>query len=323
MLELEESLKGFLRVPNLLSVSNGTVALQFAIRALGLRDEVITTPFSYVATVSSLVWEGCEPVFVDIEPETLTIDTTKIRSRITERTTGILATHVYGNPCFVEEIEAIAEECGISVIYDAAHCFGVDYKGKSILEWGNISTLSFHATKLFHTGEGGAVVTKDEDLLKEMHYLHNFGHEGPDAFHGLGINGKVSELSAAMGLSILPYVPQIIERRKAVVERYKSNLENSEIKCQKIRTGTEWNYSYLPVILPSEPDLTRSMSQLAAFDIHPRRYFYPSLNKLPYVVPQNCPIAEEVSQRIVCLPLFDTLDADTVDQICEILVGKG
>ncbi len=197
--ELEVKLKDYLGIENLLIVNNGTIALQIAIKALNLKGEIITTPFSYVATVSSIVWENCEPVFVDIDKDYLTIDETKIEAAITDKTSAILATHVYGNPCNVEAIQAIAEKHNLKVIYDAAHCFGVKYKGESILNWGDVSTLSFHATKLFHTGEGGGIVCNDEQLAHKIFYHHNFGHNGPEEFFGLGVNAKLSELNAARG----------------------------------------------------------------------------------------------------------------------------
>ena len=188
--ELERNLKDFLGVENLLMVNNGTIALQIAIKALELKGEIITTPFSYVATVSSIVWENCQPVFVDIDEDYLTIDETKIEEAITEKTSAILATHVYGNPCNVEAIQKIAERYNLKVIYDAAHCFGVKYKGESILNWGDISTLSFHATKVFHTGEGGAVICNNEELAHKIFYSHNFGHNGSEEFFGLGNQWK-------------------------------------------------------------------------------------------------------------------------------------
>ncbi|MNR17304.1 dTDP-4-amino-4,6-dideoxy-D-glucose transaminase [compost metagenome] len=202
---------------------------------MGNKGEIITTPFSYVATTAAIVWENCTPVFVDIHPEYLTIDETKIEEAITSNTTAILATHVFGNPCNVDAIEAIAKKYDLKVIYDAAHCFGVEYNGKSIFEYGDISTCSFHATKLFHTGEGGAMFANDQDLQRKIFYTHNFGHNGALAFYGLGINGKMSELQAAMGLAVLPYMKTVLEERKKVVDYYNSNLDFSKIRTLKIR----------------------------------------------------------------------------------------
>ena len=209
VLELEEKLKKYLDVSNILITSNGTIPLQIALKLLGNGGEIITTPFSYVATTAAIVWENCTPVFVDIHSEFLTIDESKIEAAITDKTTCILATHVFGNPCKVEEIERIAKKHNLKVIYDGAHAFGVTYKGKSIFEYGDISTCSFHATKLFHTGEGGAIFCKDQDLFHQIYYSHNFGHNGPLDFYGLGINGKISELQAAMGLAVFPNMEMI------------------------------------------------------------------------------------------------------------------
>ncbi len=222
--ELENKLSEYLVLEDtkMIIMNNGTIPIQIALKLLAKGGEVITTPFSYVATTAAIVWENCTPVFVDIHPEYLTIDETKIEAAITDRTTCILATHVFGNPCNIECIEEIAKKYQIKVIYDAAHCFGVTYRGKSIFESGDVSTCSFHATKLFHTGEGGALFARDTDLFHQCYYSHNFGHNGPLDFHGLGINGKISELQSAMGLSVLPYMGAIIEGRKNIVEQYDS-----------------------------------------------------------------------------------------------------
>ena len=212
--ELETKLKDYLKVENLLFVTNGTIALQLAIKALDLTGEIITTPFSYVATTSSIVWENCQPVFVDIDPARLSIDPDKIEAAITDQTSAILATHVYGIPCHVEKIDAIAKTHKLKVIYDAAHAFGVNYKGQSVLNYGDISILSSHATKIFQTVEGGAVIAKDPEIVKKAFYMRNFGHAGFDKFNGVGINGKNSEMHAAMGLCNLNYMDAIIKKRK-------------------------------------------------------------------------------------------------------------
>ncbi|HMS07870.1 MAG TPA: DegT/DnrJ/EryC1/StrS family aminotransferase, partial [Pyrinomonadaceae bacterium] len=285
------------------------------------KGEIITTPFSYVATVSSIVWEGCTPVFVDIDPEYWTIDEKLIEAAITERTSAILATHVFGNPCNVEAIEAIANKHGLKVIYDAAHCFGVRYKGESLLNRGDVSTLSFHATKLFHTGEGGAIVCRDENVAKEVFDHHNFGHNGPEEFFGLGINGKMSEINAAMGLAVLEHIDVIISRRKAVCEAYDAALGGSGLKRISLREGTEWNHSYYPVVFESEESLLKVKDEMNRQEIFPRRYFYPSLNRLPYLPELNLPVAEDISRRILCLPLSDSVRADKVSCIVEIVLN--
>jgi dTDP-4-amino-4,6-dideoxygalactose transaminase len=250
--ELELKLKEFLGLKHLLFVTNGTIALQLAIKALGLNGKIITTPFSYVATTSSIVWEGCEPVFVDIDRETCNIDPRKIEEAITSDTVAILATHVYGNPCDVEAIDKIARAKNLKVIYDGAHAFGVKVNGRSIFEYGDISTCSFHATKLFHTVEGGAIVTRDPDLLKKMAYLRNFGHDGPERFAELGINAKNSELHAAMGLVNLKYVDQIIATRKDLSNHYDHFLKTFQGVKPKIAEDIVYNYAYYPLIFNSE-----------------------------------------------------------------------
>lgn len=317
--ELEERLCRYLEVPNLLAVANGTIALQIAIKALGLKGEIITTPFSYVATVSSIVWEGCTPVFADIDPIHLTIDENKIEEAITDKTSAILATHVYGNPCNVEAIEEIASRNGLKVIYDAAHCFGVNYKGRSILEHGDVSTLSFHATKLFHTGEGGGIVTANEEIRKTIFDHHNFGHNGPEEFFGLGINGKMSELNAAMGLAMLEYIDDIIERRRSVCEAYDAALANCGVTLINLREGTEWNFSYYPVIFESEERLLKVRDEMNRKDIFPRRYFYPPLNRLPYLPYGELPVAEDASRRVLCLPLSDSFTPTDAERVSEVL----
>jgi dTDP-4-amino-4,6-dideoxygalactose transaminase len=315
VLELEEKLRMFLNVKHLYFLSNGTVALQIAIKALNLKGEIITTPFSYVATTSSIVWENCEPIFVDIEPDSLTIDPNLIEDKITENTSAILATHVYGNPCDVLAIQKIANAHNLKVIYDAAHAFGVKYRGSSILEYGDFSTLSFHATKLFHTVEGGAIVTNNPDLAHKASYLRNFGHNGQEEFFGLGINGKNSEFHAAMGLCLLPMVKDIISCRKKISEKYDELLKDLPISKPKIRDFTEYNYAYYPVLFENEKTLLRVRANLNKKGIFPRRYFYPSLSKLPYVLEQSVPISEDVSKRVLCLPLFPDLRDDQIVEI--------
>lgn len=313
--ELEEKLKSYLKVSHVIAMTNGTLPLQIAIKALELKGEIITTPFSYVATTSSIVWEGCKPVFVDIHPEYLTIDETKIEEAITPRTTAILATHVFGNPCNVEAIEKIAKRHGLKVIYDAAHCFGVKYKGRSIFEYGDISTCSFHATKLFHTGEGGAIFTRNEELHRKLFFHHNFGHKGQEEFYGLGINAKMSELQAAMGLTVFPYLEKIMKGRKKTVEFYEGFLSGTGIETIKIREETSWNYSYYPVIFKSEERLIKVREELNKEGFYPRRYFYPSLNGLHYLESRKMPVSESVSKRILCLPLFYEISSKSLIEI--------
>ena len=314
VLELEEKLKGYLSVDNIIITNNGTVPLQIALKLLGNGGEIITTPFSYVATTAAIVWENCTPVFVDIDPKHLTIDETKIEAAITPKTTAILATHVFGNPCHLEAIDAIAKKHNLKVIYDAAHTFGVTYKGQSVFDFGDVSTCSFHATKLFHTGEGGAMFCRDVDLFHKLYYSHNFGHNGPLAFHGLGVNGKISELQAAMGLAVFPHLDEIISTRKSAVDFYDYHL-NGSLQRMTIREGVTWNYSYYPVIFDSEATLLAVMDALKKEDIFPRRYFYPSLNTIDYTAGQSMPVSEGVAARILCLPLYANMDVADLQRI--------
>lgn len=305
--ELEAKLIDYLGVSNIIATTNGTLPLQIAIKTLQLKGEIITTPFSYVATTSSIVWEGCAPVFVDINPEYLTIDESKIEAAITSKTSAILATHVFGNPCNIELIEVIAKKHNLKVIYDAAHCFGVTYKGQSIFNFGDVSTCSFHATKLFHTGEGGAVFTNDLELHNNLFRHHNFGHDGHEVFKSIGINAKMSEPQAAMGLSVLPYIETILKQRKSIIDRYNLTFKDTSIKTLRIFDKTQWNYSYYPIIFEDESLLLKAIELLNGNQIYPRRYFYPALNTLNYVDYQSCPIAEQIASRVLCLPLYPDL----------------
>jgi dTDP-4-amino-4,6-dideoxygalactose transaminase len=321
VIELEEKLKEYLSISNIIIMNNGTIPIQIALKILGNNAEIITTPFSYVATTAAIVWENCKPVFVDIHPDYLTIDETKIEAAISPRTKAILATHVFGNPCHVEAIKAIAKKHNLYVIYDAAHAFGVTYQGKSIFEFGDLSTCSFHATKLFHTGEGGALFCNDNSLTNKLFYSHNFGHNGPHDFHGLGINGKISELQAAMGLAVFPHMAEIIYGRKKVVDYYNKHLDFSKLSTIKIRENTKWNYSYYPILFETETKLLQVQKALNEQHVFPRRYFYPSLNKVNYVDNIEMPISESVASRILCLPLSYFIDEKDLIKIC-ILINK-
>jgi dTDP-4-amino-4,6-dideoxygalactose transaminase len=317
--ELEIQLKQYLELDHLLYVSNGTIALQIAIKALDLRGEIITTPFSYVATTSSIVWEGCKPVFVDIDQATLNIDANKIEKAITSETTAIIATHVFGNPCEIERIESIAQKHNLKVIYDAAHAFGTKYRGKSIFAFGDISTSSFHATKLFHTIEGGMVSTNCPNLLQKMSYMRNFGHDGPDKFNGVGINGKNSEFHAAMGLCNLPEMKGILNKRKEQHMYYCELLSELKIKLQVHLNNSEVNFAYYPVIFENEKVLLAVKEVLEKYEIYPRRYFYPSLSKLNYVDSNTTPISDEIAASILCLPLYHDLSKEEQNMIAKII----
>jgi dTDP-4-amino-4,6-dideoxygalactose transaminase len=322
-LELEKQLKDYLGVKHLFFVSNGTIALQIAIKALDLKGEIITTPFSYVATTSSIVWENCTPKFVDIEPHSFTIDADAIEEAISENTSAILATHVFGIPCNVKKIKEIAAKHNLKVIYDAAHSFGVNYEGSSVFNYGDISTASFHATKLFHTVEGGAIVTNDDDLAHKISYMKSFGHKGQESFWGVGINGKNSEVHAAMGLCLLPKMTEIIEERKRLTEYFDKLLAPLMPKIYRplIPSQTVYNYAYYPVVFESEEKLLQVRDSLNASFIYPRRYFYPSLNTLNYITDQQAPVSENISSRILCLPLFNGLMEREVEQITNIITS--
>lgn len=317
--EFQKNAEEHLNVQNFHFVTNGTIALQIALRALNITGgEIITTPFSYVATTSAILWERCKPVYVDIDEETLNIDPTKIESAITKNTKAILAVHVFGNPCDVHEIQRIADKHKLKVIYDAAHAFGVTYKGESIFNYGDVSTCSFHSTKLFHTIEGGGVFVKDNNVSDKVELIKRFGHHG-DEHKMLGINAKASEFQAAMGLCNLNYIDNIIRERKRRSEIYDSQL-NPNFRSQKMSTDSEYNYIYYPLIFESEDELVKSEQTLNNIDVHPRRYFYPSLNTLSYLeVAQSCPVSEDISKRVLCLPLYDTLEEEMISKICRVI----
>jgi dTDP-4-amino-4,6-dideoxygalactose transaminase len=318
--ELEKKLQLYLHSNHLLFLTNGTSALQIAIKAMRLEGEIITTPFSYVATTSSIVWEGCIPVFVDIHPDTFNIDPARIESAISNKTTAILATHVFGNACDIEGIEKIAKKFGLRVIYDGAHAFGVTYKNKTIFNYGDVATTSFHATKLFHTVEGGAVFTENKNLYHTMEYMRNFGHKGYEKFSGLGINAKNSEFHAAMGLCNLNYANDILDKRKKLFLYYDVVLDKMEIEKQVIDKNCGYNYAYYPVLFESEKIVNKQVRQLNKAGVFPRRYFYPSLNTLPYLKRQRFQISESVSKRILCLPLSYDLTKREIDKIAKVLL---
>ncbi|MEO8414440.1 MAG: DegT/DnrJ/EryC1/StrS family aminotransferase [Ginsengibacter sp.] len=317
--ELEMRLKEFLGTYNLLFTANGTVPLQMALKVLNITKEVITTPFSYVATTNVILWEGCKPVFVDIDSETLCIDADKIEEAITPHTQAILATHVYGIPCDVEKIKRIAEKHNLKVIYDGAHAFGCEYKGKSLLSYGDISTCSFHATKIFHTVEGGCIITNNDDTAKKLYLYRQFGHINDDYF-SMGINGKNSEFHAAMGLAVLPQVHTIIGARKKISAQYDSGLPGF-ISMLTLSKELKHNYSYYPVFFESEEALLIVVERLREKGISGRRYFFPSLNTLSFVDYKSCPVSEEKSRRVLCLPLYFDLSKPQVQTIIDCITN--
>jgi dTDP-4-amino-4,6-dideoxygalactose transaminase len=318
---LEAQLKSHLDIRDLLYVSNGTIALQLAIKALELSGEIITTPYSYCATTTSILWENCRPVFADINPTDLNINAELIESKITDKTSAILATHVYGNPCDVDGIAALGKKYNIPVIYDAAHAFNVKLKGKSLLSYGDVATCSFHATKVFHTTEGGAIVVNgNKALFEKLWYYRSFGHVN-DAYESMGINAKNSEFHAAMGLANLPHLEAIIADRKKISERYDSQLSFEKLhRPTSLEKDFEYNYAYYPIVLPDESLTEKVIAALKAQDIFPRRYFYPSLNTLVYAGSHDqCPVSESVSLRVLSLPLYKDLALIDVDRICQII----
>lgn len=317
--ELEKRLKEYLGVKNIVLVSNGTLALQIAYRALGLKGDVLTTPFSFAATVSSQVWEGLNPIFVDIDEDTLNMDWIKIEEQITQKTSAIVPVHVFGNPCNVVEIDKIGKRHNLKVIYDAAHAFGIKYNEQSVLNYGDISILSFHATKVFHTIEGGALITNDDSLYEKIKLLINFGINSPDSIVELGINAKMNEFQAAMGLCVLDDFEEIMNKRHSVYDYYITNIPK-ELKVQSHCTSSTRNYGYFPVIFDNEARLIKVKNGLAKEAIYPRRYFYPSLDTLPYIKStQSLPISNSISRRILCLPIYPFLETEELDKIIDIL----
>jgi len=317
--KLEKKLAEYLGVKNIVLVANGTVALEIAYRTLGIKDYAITTPFSFVATTSSLVTNNIKPIFCDIDSETLNIDADKLESVITPNTSAIVPVHVFGNTCDVEKINTISKKHNLKVIYDAAHAFGVQYKGKSILNYGDISTLSFHATKLFHTIEGGALIINDDSLVKEARYLINFGIENPESIPHLGTNAKMNEFEAAMGLCMLDDIERILDKRKLIYQRYNDELKTL-VTLQNLNPDASFNYSYFPIILKSKNDMRALQKALNEKEIFPRRYFYPSLDTLNYIEPkQYMPISRDASNRILCLPIYPDLSYEDQNHIIRIV----
>lgn len=318
--ELESKLKNFLSVDYFHFVTNGTLALQLALRALDITEgEIITTPFSYVATTSSILWERCTPVFVDINPETFCIDVQKIESAITPKTKAIMAVHVFGYPCDVEALQNIATRYGLKIIYDGAHAFGCTYKGKSLLNYGDISTCSFHATKVFHTIEGGCIIANTENLHRHLALIRSFGHIGDEHFE-LGINAKGSEFQAIMGLCNLDDFSKIQGSRKHTAHIYDTALPLDKIQRPIAPKDFEYNYSYYPIVLPTAEKCSDIIAALNQNNIFPRRYFYPSLNTLPYIENANpCPISESLASRIICLPYYTGIEDETIRHISKII----
>ncbi len=318
--EFEELIKNYLNVPHFQFITNGTLALQLAISSLGIqKGEIITSPFSYVASVSSILWQNCTPVFVDIEPHNFTIDPQKIEKAITKNTKAILPVHVFGYACDIEAIENIAKKHKLPVIYDGAHAFGATFKGKSLLNYGDLTITSFHATKLFHTAEGGACIIQDPEIAYKYDLQKRYGHNN-DEHLCLGINAKPTELQAAMGLTNFPYIEAIIERRKTLSKLYDSLLCEA-LQRPRQQEGLNYNYAYYPLVFPTEKARENAFAKLAKAEIFPRRYFFPSLNTLPYLKETSpCPLSEDIANRIACLPLYADLHEEKAELIAQIVM---
>jgi len=317
--KLEKDLAIFFNVPYLVLVTNGTIALQIAIKALELKNEIITTPYSYIATTSSIIWENCIPRFVDVQDSTLNIDPTKIVEKINSKTTAILATNVYGYPCDFDQIKLIAENHNLKVIYDNAHGFASKYNEVDTMNFGDISTISFHATKLFHSVEGGAIACQTKEIYDKLILLRNFGHTSPTSFGGLGLNAKMNELCAAMGSINLSLIESILLKRREQWDLY-SQLIKNEVFCslRYNNKNIDFNKAYFPIFFKDEKILLKVLSHLEKNEISLRRYFYPSLNLIEYVNSKDkCPISEDISKRVLCLPLYDSLSIEEQKLVIE------
>ena len=328
--QFEQALCRYLGVNNIALFANGTLALVTALQSLRITGEVITTPYSFVATSHALLWNGIKPVFVDISPETLNIDPAKIEAAITPQTTAILPVHCYGHPCDVDAIQAIADAYNLKVIYDAAHSFGVRCSNRSLLNNGDLSVLSFHATKVFNTFEGGAIVCPDEKTKTRIDQLKNFGHVGETTVVAPGINGKMSEFNAALGILQLQHIGEVLQRREQIDLAYRQRLDNVRgIKCLRKSGETDANYAYFPILVEDEYPIDREelCQRLKDRGIHPRRYFYPLISEfpmyrgLPSANPANLPIAIAASRRILCLPIYPDLSLEIVDRICSLIAS--
>lgn len=328
--ELEQKLRDYLKVYNLALVSNATLGLQLALKMLDLEGEVITTPFTFAASTNVILWEKLTPVFADIDPETFNINPDDIERKITKKTRAILAVHVYGNPCDVVKIQEIARKHNLKVIYDAAHAFGVEYEGSSILNHGDVSVLSFHATKVFNTIEGGALISPGQELDGKFRLARNFGIVNEEKVALPGINAKMNEFQAAMGLCNLRTINRDIVSRSKIYHRYLHNLSKiAGLKFQKL-TASRYNYSYMPVIFRDSTHRDYIYNHLKANGIHPRKYFYPLTSTLDYIHRFSnikigsieLEVAKETAQRVLCLPLYSELSEEIVDKVSETIASN-
>ncbi len=316
--QLESKIAEYLCLPKICLINNCTNGLLMCLNEFDAGDEIITTPFSFVATTSTIVWSKLKPVFCDIDPEYFFIDINQVERKITKKTKAVLATHVYGNTGDLEKLEELCRSYKIKLIFDAAHAFGVKYKNKSILEYGDVSVLSFHATKIYHSIEGGAIYCKNQNDIHNYKLKSNFGFEN-FKIKDVGINSKMSEFNAAMGLCCLEEVDLIIKQRKISFDIYSEILKSKDVKIININKNVEWNYSYLPVLFKTENDLLDVMKRMENEYIFPRRYFYPALNTVNYVEKSEIPIAEEIASKILCLPLYYGLLEEEIIKITDLI----
>lgn len=325
--KLEKELKKYLKVKNLVLVANGTLALQLALKVFELSGEIITTPFTFPATTNVIVWEGLKPVFADIDPQTFNIDPQDVEKKITDQTSAVLAVHVYGNPCDVEKLQRITRRYNLKLIYDAAHAFGVEYRNRIILNYGDASTLSFHATKTFHTIEGGAIIVQNQKLEEKLKLLRNFGIKSEEKVILPGINAKMNEFQAVMGLCNLKNAKKENRQRKKIWEQYAKRLSNNtDIQFPKM-IASKYNYSYMPLCFKSKKKRDIVYAALLAQGIKPRKYFFPLTTKSQYfrkknlnlVKKYNLKIASQVANRILCLPLYPQLKMRMVDRIIRVI----
>lgn len=322
---LENRLKEYLKIKNMVLVSNGTLAIQLALKSLNAGGEIITTPFTFSATTNAILWEGFKPIFVDIDPLTFNISPEEVEKKITDKTVAILAVHVYGNPCEIEKLEKIAHENNLELIYDAAHAFGVEYKNKSVLDFGDMSTLSFHATKVFNTIEGGAIVVNDDHNLEPLMLMRNHGIKSEEEVELAGTNAKMNEFQAAMGLCNLKNIDQQISSRKKLYDYYLNSMEDLNVKFQKLDAST-YNYSYMPVCFENKEIRDKVYNELIKENINSRKYFYPLTSDYNFLK-DNKEYSKEndlinariISDGILCLPLYPDLELETVDKIVNVI----